>query len=140
MLPQASFRPPWRKVIPSLRSKISCKRKRICLSPPPFITFALAAITFALTNAAWAQTEKVIYSFTDGSDGGYPEGGVIVDAKGNLYGTTELGGADYAIGANGDLYGTTSSGGASNYGVVFAVKPQSASGDLMACPGGTFVG
>jgi uncharacterized repeat protein (TIGR03803 family) len=37
-------------------------------------------------------TLAVLYSFTDGSDGGYPEGGVILDESGNLYGTTYYGG------------------------------------------------
>ena len=36
--------------------------------------------------------ETIIHSFTGGSDGGYPYGGVIRDAKGNLYGTTYQGG------------------------------------------------
>jgi uncharacterized repeat protein (TIGR03803 family) len=35
----------------------------------------------------------VLYSFTDGADGGYPQSGVIRDSAGNLYGTTEYGGA-----------------------------------------------
>ncbi len=34
----------------------------------------------------------VLYSFTSGSDGGYPSGGVILDQAGNLYGTTYYGG------------------------------------------------
>jgi uncharacterized repeat protein (TIGR03803 family) len=37
--------------------------------------------------------ETVLYSFTGGADGGYPEAGVILDATGNLYGTTLEGGA-----------------------------------------------
>jgi len=38
-------------------------------------------------------TETVLHSFAGGSsDGGYPLAGVIMDAKGNLYGDTELGG------------------------------------------------
>jgi uncharacterized repeat protein (TIGR03803 family) len=36
--------------------------------------------------------ETVLYSFTGGADGASPEGGVIRDAKGNLYGTTSGGG------------------------------------------------
>jgi uncharacterized repeat protein (TIGR03803 family) len=34
----------------------------------------------------------VLYRFTGGADGGYPLGGVIQDAQGNLYGTTFYGG------------------------------------------------
>jgi len=36
--------------------------------------------------------ESVLYNFTGGTDGGNPAGGVITDANGNLYGTTEIGG------------------------------------------------
>jgi uncharacterized repeat protein (TIGR03803 family) len=39
-----------------------------------------------------AGQETVLYSFTNGSDGGHPYGGVILDSAGNLYGTTYLGG------------------------------------------------
>ena len=37
--------------------------------------------------------ETVLYSFTDGSDGGNPSAGLIMDNAGNLYGTTVNGGA-----------------------------------------------
>ena len=39
-----------------------------------------------------AGHETVLYSFTGGTDGGYPRAGVIRDSAGNLYGTTDLGG------------------------------------------------
>jgi uncharacterized repeat protein (TIGR03803 family) len=35
----------------------------------------------------------VLYSFTGGADGEYPNSGLIADGEGNLYGTTGLGGA-----------------------------------------------
>ena len=38
-------------------------------------------------------TETVLYTFTGGSDGSQPYGGLIFDAAGNLYGTTLAGGA-----------------------------------------------
>jgi uncharacterized repeat protein (TIGR03803 family) len=41
-------------------------------------------------------TKTVLYSFTGLSDGGYPMAGVVLDAKGNLYGTTSYGGPDTA--------------------------------------------
>lgn len=54
------------------------------------------AVTLALLSGAApkarAQAETVLYSFLGGADGGDPEGGVVLDAKGNLYGTTEAGG------------------------------------------------
>lgn len=37
-------------------------------------------------------TETIIYNFTGGADGGSPEGGLIRDGAGNLYGTTISGG------------------------------------------------
>jgi uncharacterized repeat protein (TIGR03803 family) len=42
------------------------------------------------SNGKWS--ESVLYSFLGGSDGKNPYGGVTVDAKGNLYGTTAVGG------------------------------------------------
>ncbi len=38
-------------------------------------------------------TYTVLYSFTGGSDGRYPQSGLIADSSGNLYGTTQFGGA-----------------------------------------------
>jgi uncharacterized repeat protein (TIGR03803 family) len=40
--------------------------------------------------------ETVLYSFTGGSDGSQPNAGVTRDASGNLYGTTQFGGASGA--------------------------------------------
>lgn len=40
-----------------------------------------------------AHQETVLYSFSGGLDGGYPAGGVVLDAKGNLYGVAAHGGA-----------------------------------------------
>jgi uncharacterized repeat protein (TIGR03803 family) len=41
-------------------------------------------------NGKW--TETVLHNFQGGADGKYPYGGVTMDAKGNLYGTTVSGG------------------------------------------------
>jgi len=111
---------------------------------------------FKLTRNAkgkWALT--TLYSF-ENVDGVYPEGGVIFDTTGNLYGTTYEGGAyDYGtvfkltpggatwtetvvhsfgnspdgstpdagliMDASGNLYGTTNAGGAYGYGTVFEI-------------------
>jgi hypothetical protein len=53
-------------------------------------------------DGSWS--EKVLYHFTDGADGGLPIGGLIFDQASNLYGTT---------------YGGT------GYGVVFQLTPNS---------------
>lgn len=37
--------------------------------------------------------ETVLYNFKGGADGGFPYAGLVLDKKGNLYGTTYLGGA-----------------------------------------------
>jgi hypothetical protein len=52
-----------------------------------------AGLVFELTpsNGSWNFT--LLHTFTAGSDGGYPAGGVTLDANGNLYGTASLGGA-----------------------------------------------
>ena len=42
------------------------------------------------TSGVWTLT--TLYSFTGGSDGGYPEGGLTMDSKGNLYGIAPKGG------------------------------------------------
>jgi uncharacterized repeat protein (TIGR03803 family) len=42
--------------------------------------------------ASQTYSEVVLYSFSGGSDGGYPYSGLILDRAGNLYGTTGYGG------------------------------------------------
>ena len=44
-------------------------------------------------TAVSAQSERIIYTFTGGSDGGNPQSGLVSDGKGHLYGTTGVGGA-----------------------------------------------
>jgi uncharacterized repeat protein (TIGR03803 family) len=53
---------------------------------------ALLLVVFAPTQTR-GQTYQVLYSFRGGIDGGTPFAGVIRDRAGNLYGTTEAGGA-----------------------------------------------
>jgi uncharacterized repeat protein (TIGR03803 family) len=50
-------------------------------------------IVYKLTPSG---TETVLHSFAGGSDGETPLGGVILDSKGNLYGTTTYGGSSNA--------------------------------------------
>jgi hypothetical protein len=49
-------------------------------------------VVYKLTPSNGSWTESVIYAFTGGSDGAFPFGGVVFDAAGNLYGTTNGGG------------------------------------------------
>jgi len=57
-------------------------------------TTALGGTTGGGTIFKLAATgaETILYTFTGGADGGYPEAGVIRDSAGNLYGTGALGG------------------------------------------------
>jgi uncharacterized repeat protein (TIGR03803 family) len=48
---------------------------------------------FQLTHSGSGWIETVIYSFQGSADGGYPIGGIIFDAAGNIYGTTAGGGS-----------------------------------------------
>ncbi len=48
---------------------------------------------FQLTLSDSHWTENVLYTFTDGTDGGEPYAGVALDGGGNLYGATGLDGA-----------------------------------------------
>jgi len=120
-----------------------------------------AVFEIAKTASGYARTPTTLVSF-DGADG-FGGGGLIIDANGNLFGTSGLGGANndgtvfeiantasgYAstpttlvsfngtdgstpngsliIDANGNLFGTTATGGASNLGTVFEIA-KTASG------------
>jgi uncharacterized repeat protein (TIGR03803 family) len=109
-------------------------------------------------NPDGTWTEQVLHQFTRGQDGANPSANLIFDAVGNLYGTTQSGGARfggtvfqlkpnqgrewtihtlYSFGqpahgpqgglifdTAGNLYGTTDIGGKWNWGVVFEVMPQ----------------
>ena len=50
-------------------------------------------VIFELTHNGSGWTETILHSFTLQPDGGYPAGGLISDAAGNLYGETPYGGA-----------------------------------------------
>jgi hypothetical protein len=54
------------------------------------------AYDLVLSGGTW--TEDLLYSFGNGTDGRFPNGGVIFDASGNMYGTTVEGGSTYCGG------------------------------------------
>jgi uncharacterized repeat protein (TIGR03803 family) len=65
------------------------------------------AVAFILENSVWAaNTEKVLYTFTGGNDGGDPAAQLTFDSSGNAYGTTVVGGS-------------------STFGTVFKLTPHS---------------
>ncbi len=117
-------------------------------------------LVYRLSPGEGKWTAKTLYSFKGGTDGAGPFAGVVFDAAGNIYGTTEYGGVsgdgtvfelvapagkghtytekilwsfdstdgDHPEGSlildgAGNLYGTTSAGGSDGSGVVFEVTP-----------------
>jgi uncharacterized repeat protein (TIGR03803 family) len=121
----------------------------------------LNGIVFQLSpqaDGSWKESTLCTFDLTD-----YPSGGVVLDGKGNIYGTTQQGGTfDYGtvykvspekggswkkttiynfmeqgdgayptaplmIDANGNLFGTTFFGGKDFYGVVFELSPSGGS-------------
>ncbi len=115
-----------------------------------------AVFEIVKTPAGYASTPTTLVSFND-DDGAFPEGSLIADAKGDLFGTNLFGGANdegavfeivktptgyastpialvsfndddgaFPVGsliadANGDLFGTTEQGGANGVGTVFEI-------------------
>src|SRR5271169_2414365 len=76
-------------------------------------------------------TETVLYTFTGGADGAYPQASLVFDTKGNLYGTTSSGGS---------TSGTVCQG-IGGCGVVFELSPpKSGSGPWTESPIYTFTG
>ena len=75
------------------------------------IRLAIVAQMLILVSGSWAATEQVLASLGSGVTGGHPQGGVIFDSAGNLYGTAAAGG-DYKA----CTYGC---------GVVFELTPSS---------------
>jgi hypothetical protein len=51
-----------------------------------------------MPNPDGTWTDQVLYSFFGSTDGAFPRAGVILDAAGNLYGTTAQGGVGLAVG------------------------------------------
>ncbi len=49
-------------------------------------------LIYELTQSGSGWTETVLHNFTGGADGNYPQGGLILDSSGNLYGAAAGGG------------------------------------------------
>jgi uncharacterized repeat protein (TIGR03803 family) len=62
------------------------------------------------TTPGGSWTETVLYSFTDGNDGGVPFAPVTLDEVGNVYGTTHLGGSQNCGFGCGTVFELTPSG------------------------------
>ena len=130
------------------------------------VVLVLGVVTI---RPAQAQTFTLLYNFTYGPDGAYPYAGLVRDAAGSLYGSTEAGGssgngtvfkvdtsgtetvlysftgsADGAYpyaglvrDAAGTLYGSTEAGGSSGNGTVFKVDTNGTESVLHSFAGGT---
>jgi uncharacterized repeat protein (TIGR03803 family) len=61
--------------------------------------------------------EKVLHNFSGGPDGAAPRSGVILDSSGNVYGTTQNGGADHGLGV---AYELTPTGGEWKESVLYS--------------------
>ncbi len=53
-----------------------------------------AVIVFLPSQPAAAQTERILHAYSNNGQGEFPYMGLLLDAAGNLYGTTGAGGAD----------------------------------------------
>jgi uncharacterized repeat protein (TIGR03803 family) len=49
-------------------------------------------VVFELVNLAGRWEERILYNFASGSTGTTPQGGLVLDSQGHLYGTTPTGG------------------------------------------------
>jgi uncharacterized repeat protein (TIGR03803 family) len=64
------------------------------------------------TGGTW--TISILHGFTDGTDGGQPVGGMVMDSDGNLYGTAEYGGTTI----NGVIFELQKTGSGFTYSVL----------------------
>jgi uncharacterized repeat protein (TIGR03803 family) len=64
------------------------------------VIFAILAVTLVWAAATWAaDSEKVLYNFTNGDDGSLPDySAMVLDKQGNLYGIAGAGGS-FGLGA-----------------------------------------
>ena len=105
---------------------------------------ALLIMTLALSVSAFAQiTESTLYTFSETTTF-WPQGTLIEDAKGNLYGTTRGGGA-YGVGAVIELSPPAVSGGAWTVTTIYSFVPYGTGGwvpisDLVKDQAGAFYG
>jgi uncharacterized repeat protein (TIGR03803 family) len=111
---------------------------------------------FELQRGQSGWTEKILYSFTNSTDGDSPDAALIFDNKGNLYGTTSQGGTDaggtvfeleksggnwsvhllynfewgafpvspLVMDSKGNIFGTTQGGGTNGWGRIFELTPN----------------
>jgi uncharacterized repeat protein (TIGR03803 family) len=85
----------------------------------PYVLMVVFLFLAAMFQPVQAQTFKVIHNFTNkGTDGGSPYGGPVLDQKGNLYGTTYIGGTQ----GSGSVYRLSPSGSSWSYTSLYSFK------------------
>src|SRR5258708_29375264 len=73
-----------------------------------FIVLVILGLASVAIPSAQTQTFTVLHTFLGGADGQDPlDGRLILDAKGNLYGTTDLGGSGACSGGCGTVFTVT---------------------------------
>lgn len=103
----------------------------------------LLMMMLALSAVANAATESLLYTFTETTNF-WPQGALIEDATGNLYGTTRGGGA-YGVGSVFELSPPAVSGGAWTLTTLYSFVPYGSGGyvpvsDLVRDQAGAFYG
>ena len=78
---------------------------------------------YQLSPSGSGWTEQTLYGFTGGNDGGNPEGGLILDSSGNLYGTTPSGGG----GGGGTVWELTPFNGGWTFHTLYGLSGQGGS-------------
>jgi len=83
-------------------------------------------LVFKLTHSGSGWTESVLYAFTGFADGGNPNGGVVFDNAGNLYGTTYYGGYNVSefFAGDGVIFELTNSGSGWTETVLYSFMDQ----------------
>ena len=81
-------------------------------------TVVIALVSFTERSWAAAPTEKAIYAFKSGTDGSSPRGSLVFDSSGNLFGTTEAGGAGNA----GTVFELTRTSGGWSEAIVYSFQ------------------
>jgi uncharacterized repeat protein (TIGR03803 family) len=104
---------------------------------------ALLITTLALSVLANAATESTIFTFSE-TTSFWPQGGLLEDSAGNLYGTTR-GGGTYGVGTIFELSPPTVSGGAWTITYLYNFVPYGSGGyvpvsDLVRDQAGAFYG
>lgn len=77
----------------TLRNRTEFSETTLQLARQVMICLFVLAISMLATGLAEAQTFSVLYEFQFGPDGARPYSSLVRDGKGNLYGTTTVGGS-----------------------------------------------